>query len=121
MRLLDYKTGSSKPTKDKLREHPQLAAYQLAAVEGGLGPAYAGAEVAGAALVQLGKAARATQVDLQPQERLSESDNPRWAHELVAEAADGMASATFVATPGEHCRICALRSSCPAQPEGRGL
>ena len=34
MRIIDLKTGSSKPTKDEVRRHGQLGAYQLA-IEGG--------------------------------------------------------------------------------------
>ena len=41
---------------------------------------------------------------------------------LVLATGAGMAGATFVATPSDDvCRTCPVRSSCPAQPEGRAL
>jgi hypothetical protein len=40
---------------------------------------------------------------------------------LVAETADGMAGARFAATVGPWCDRCAVRSSCPIQPEGKTL
>ena len=54
LRIIDYKTGSSKPSDDDVAAHPQLAAYQAALDAGAFGPAVTSG---GAALVQLGKAA----------------------------------------------------------------
>jgi hypothetical protein len=50
---------------------------------------------------------------------LSVDDDPGWADALVADTAEGMAGSEFAATIGPMCTFCAVRSSCPVQPEGR--
>ncbi|NLG22092.1 MAG: ATP-dependent helicase [Actinomycetales bacterium] len=78
---------------------------------------------AGAALVQLGapgsNPGAGHRVDLQAP--LGEDPDPRWAHDLVARTAEGMAADRFPASPGEWCRVCPVKFSCPIQPEGRML
>jgi superfamily I DNA/RNA helicase/RecB family exonuclease len=117
LRVVDYKTGSSKPRPDELPAHPQLGVYQLAVERGAFGE---GEEPAGAALLQIGKAAGAT-FKVQPQAPLAESEDPGWAAQLVEATAEGMARGTFLAQVGDHCKLCAVRASCPAQPEGKVL
>ncbi len=119
LRVLDYKTGSNAPRKADLEQHPQLGAYQVA-VEHGAFPNH-GVESGGAALLQLGKAANKTSVTLQRQAPLGEADNPGWARDLVVGTAEGMAGAVFRARPGEHCRMCSVRSCCPATADGRAI
>jgi hypothetical protein len=76
---------------------------------------------AGAALVQLGKAAR-TGPALDAQAPLAQDEDPGWAHDLVAATAEGMGAATFLARPDEQrCQRCPVRRACPAQPEGADL
>ncbi|MTB73356.1 AAA family ATPase [Arsenicicoccus sp. MKL-02] len=116
LRVVDIKTGRSAPTQAELAEHAQLAAYQ-AAVEAGAFPAGTGS--AGAALLQLGGDRRAPRV--QPQAPVVDAADPGWARDLVESTAEGMAGASFPATPGDHCSYCPVRRSCPAQPEGRTL
>ncbi len=116
VRVLDLKTGSSKPKAEELDRHPQLGAYQVAVEHGAF--ADAGAESAGAALLQLGKAS-GVRTTMQQQEPLREDDDPGWAEELVRDTAEGMAAPTFLATVGDGCKRCPVRSSCPLQPEGR--
>ncbi|PRY62985.1 superfamily I DNA/RNA helicase [Knoellia remsis] len=122
VRVVDYKTGSSKPRNADVPRHGQLGAYQLAVTEGG----FADVEVpttasAGAALLHLGRAA-GQKTTMQVQPPLSEDPEPDWARRLVAETGEAMGGATFTATPSEdNCRVCPVRSSCPAQPEGRAL
>lgn len=119
VRVIDYKTGSSAPTAKDLSEHPQLGSYQVAIAEGGFGEH--GTEGAGAALVHLGKA-RTSKNAVQGQEPIDAADDPRHFHDLITDAADGMAAATFAAQPEEgRCRICPVRSSCPAHDEGGRL
>ena len=137
VRILDYKTGSSRPSSAELPRHAQLGAYQVALVEGGFdevlgaAPGSGGSAAAagsrsapgsgGAALVQLGKAAR-TGVTVDPQPPLEQDDDPRWAHTLIAETADGMAGSTFLARPEDRrCERCPVRRTCPAHPEGASL
>ena len=120
LRVLDYKTGSSKPKADEVATHPQLGTYQLAIEHGAF--TGDGTASAGAALLHLGKAAGTKPVPLsQAQPPLSEQDDPEWAARLVAATADGMGGAQFPATPGTWCTFCPVRTSCPAQPEGDTL
>ena len=121
LRVIDYKTGSasSKPREDDLPTHPQLGAYQLAVTGGAF--AEHGTASGGAALLQIGKGANKRDITLQEQRPLHTHDDPQWAERLVAETAAGMAGATFTATVGPWCDVCAVKASCPAQPEGKTL
>jgi superfamily I DNA/RNA helicase/RecB family exonuclease len=118
VRIVDLKTGASKPTADEVRRHGQLGAYQVAVTHGGL--AEHGHESAGAALLQLGRAAnRSTTLQVQPP--LADDPEPAWAEDLLAATADAMGGSTFAATPGDWCGACGLQASCPAREEGRRL
>ena len=118
LRVLDYKTGTSKPTTAQLPAHPQLGTYQLAVERGAF--AAEGTSSSGAVLLHLGKAAGPTKPEpaAQVQPPLTAQDDPDWAERLVAETADGMGGSRFAATPGTWCTFCPVRTSCPAQPEG---
>lgn len=112
--MLDYKTGSSVPTKAAMDQHLQLAVYQVAVEHGAF---EAGTDSAGAAILRLSKKAPRDNVPL-TQRPLAEQDDPGWAQDVVAQVADGMAGASVQAVAGEHCKFCPVRSSCPVQPEG---
>ena len=118
VRIIDLKTGSRKPTKADLARNGQLGVYQLAVEEGSF--AAHGSSAGGAALLQLGRAAGVAttlQVQVPPAQ---DPDDPGWAADLLDRTADGMAGATFLATPSrEVCGTCQVKDSCPAQPEGR--
>jgi RecB family exonuclease len=116
LRVVDLKTGSTKPSKGDLLRNAQLGAYQAAVEHGAF--AEHGAVSAGAALLQVGKAA-GVRTTLQEQQPLSGDDDPSWAQTLVTDTAEGMAGSQFVATIGPACTFCAVRSSCPVQPAGR--
>ena len=119
LRVIDYKTGSSKPKAEEIARHPQLGAYQLAVEQGGF--AELGSSCAGAALLHVGKAANQS-TTLQVQGPLRDDpDDPRWVETLVSETAEGMAGGSFHASIGEWCSQCGLKAACPAQPEGRVL
>ena len=118
LRVVDYKTGSSKPRAEELSRHPQLGAYQLGVERGAFGEL--GSRSAGAALLQVGKAAL-VKTTLQTQGPLGDDPEPQWAAELVTRTAEGMSGSTFKATVGDWCKLCQVRASCPAQPEGRVL
>jgi superfamily I DNA/RNA helicase/RecB family exonuclease len=118
VRVVDLKTGSSKPTRDEVRRHGQLGAYQLAVAEGAF--AEHGPGAAGAALLQLGKAANVG-TTVQAQVPLADDDEPGWARALLDDTAEAMSGAVFAATPGSHCGPCQLKTACPAQAEGRFL
>ena len=115
--VADLKTGRSAPARAELARHAQLGVYQLAVEAGGFEEFAAGARSGGAALVQLGT--KTKKVGVQQQPALSEDGDPGWAHQLVAQAAEGMAAAGFEAKGNAMCRMCAVRRSCPLQPEGR--
>lgn len=116
LRVVDLKTGSSKPTRGDLLRNAQLGAYQAAVEQGAF--AEHGTVSAGAALLQVGKAA-GVRTTLQQQAPLSADDDPGWARVLVTETAEGMAGSDFTATVGPVCTFCSVRSSCPVQPQGR--
>src|SRR5450631_1827205 len=116
LRVVDLKTGSSKPTRGDLLRNAQLGAYQAAVEQGAF--AEHGTVSAGAALLQVGKAA-GVRTTLQQQAPLSADDDPGWARVLVTETAEGLAGSDFTATIGPVCTFCSVRSSCPVQPEGR--
>ncbi|HEY5247459.1 MAG TPA: PD-(D/E)XK nuclease family protein, partial [Dermatophilaceae bacterium] len=116
LRVVDLKTGSGKPTRVELLRNAQLGAYQTA-VEHGAFAGY-GTVSAGAALLQVGKAA-GVKTTLQGQGPLSADEDPGWARAVVTDTAEGMAGSSFTATIGPVCTFCAVRSSCPVQPEGR--
>jgi superfamily I DNA/RNA helicase/RecB family exonuclease len=118
VRVVDLKTGASKPTRDEVARHGQLGVYQLAVDAGALHEH--GRESAGAALLQLGRAANRS-TTLQAQPPLAEDPEPDWAADLLAVTADGMGASTFTATPGDWCGACRLQASCPAREEGRRL
>ncbi|MEV2238533.1 PD-(D/E)XK nuclease family protein [Micromonospora sp. NPDC049891] len=114
--VIDLKTGKSTAvTEGEVAEHPQLGAYQ-AAVEAGAFAEF-GDEPGGAALVQLGTAAKDAREQAQP----PATDGPEagWATALVRRTADTMAAATFAAVANSKCRVCPVRSSCPVSGQGR--
>lgn len=115
LRVVDLKTGSSKPTAGELGQNPQLGAYQVAVEVGAFEPH--GHVSAGAALLQVGKAANKA-TTLQQQPALAAAADPQWAREMLDRAAEGMSASRFSATLSPSCRTCPVRTSCPLQPEG---
>ncbi|HEX2704513.1 MAG TPA: PD-(D/E)XK nuclease family protein, partial [Candidatus Lustribacter sp.] len=118
LRAIDYKTGSKHFNDAAVQEHPQLATYQVAIERGAFKEL--GSTSAGAALVQLGKAATRANPPLS-QRPLAGHDDPQWAERLVAGVAEGMGGGQFAATQGEWCKLCPVKGSCPAQPDGEGI
>lgn len=126
--IVDLKTGKSAPPDSEVSSHPQLAAYQVAALAGAFGesdrPSHDQPEgsrsVGGAALVHLGTSAKAPKVQDQP---ALHPDDP-WAHEMIEQAAGLMSAAEFEAVHdpkrsaygGGACR---LPEICPLCVEGR--
>lgn len=118
LRIIDLKTGSSKPTAEELARHQQLGAYQVALAHGGLDIE---GTPGGAALLQLGRAA-STRTPLQAQVALADDPDPAWAEQAMAVNAQAMAGSSFSASPrGGLCGTCQVASSCPARAEGRQL
>ena len=121
LRVIDLKTGASKPSGAEIASHGQLGAYQVAVESGGF--AELGRRSAGAALVQIGKGSGLTgrRAAVQTQPPLVESDDPGWARQLIASTAEGMGAASFTAVQGSWCKMCPTKGSCPVQPEGESL
>lgn len=119
VRVIDLKTGATKAAASEVLRHPQLGAYQVAVEAGAF--ADVGSVSGGAALLQIGKNAKKTEVDLQSQRALQHDDDPLWAKRLVTENAEVMAGTAFSASVGDHCTTCPVRTSCPAHAEGRPL
>ncbi|MEO3780660.1 ATP-dependent DNA helicase [Micromonospora sp. B11E3] len=114
--VVDLKTGrSTAVTEPEVAEHPQLGAYQ-AAVEAGAFTEF-GDESGGAALVQLGTAAKDAKEQSQP--AAGQGPEAGWATALVRRTADTMAAATFAAVANSKCRVCPVRTSCPVSGQGR--
>lgn len=112
--VVDLKTGKSAPNAADVETHSQLGVYQLAVELSGFPGA---TRSGGAALVQLGGDAAAHKE--QAQVPLEDSPEPGWAHDLVERVADGMSGAVFQARTSSTCRICPVKTSCPAQGDGR--
>ncbi len=117
LHIIDFKTGGSAPRKEQIVEHPQLVSYQLAVQAGAFLVQAPGAPAAGAALVQLGT--KTINHGVQRQAALAPDGG--MARELIARVAKGMSQANFPATINELCDHCPVRTSCPAQPEGRSI
>jgi superfamily I DNA/RNA helicase/RecB family exonuclease len=111
--VVDLKTGKSSPTKEKLRQDPQLAVYQLAAREGAF--PMASSTPGGAELVQLRDGLK-TGAKVQMQEPLADGDT--WADDLVTGVAQAIRTETFPARPSEGCKRCRFRTSCPSGDQG---
>ncbi|TDE97507.1 ATP-dependent helicase [Occultella glacieicola] len=116
VRIVDLKTGSTAISAADAARNPQLGSYQVAVEQGAFGDRD-GQRGAGAALLYVGTGAKSGAVT-RDQTPLREDPDPGWATEMLAGAAETMAGAGFVAQPGPLCRTCAVRTSCPAQPEG---
>jgi superfamily I DNA/RNA helicase/RecB family exonuclease len=115
--VADLKTGKSAASKDKAAENPQLGAYQLAVDQGAL-DLPEGTVSKGASLVYVGTETVSASVRNQPA-LISDPDGNSWARDTVEGAADTMAAARFAAKNNDLCEMCAVRRSCPLQPEGR--
>jgi superfamily I DNA/RNA helicase len=112
--IVDLKTGAT-VTKEAAKEHKQLAAYQLGVVAGGFANLPQDAQSDGAGLLFLKKTTGKNET----------VDQPPIIKEVVAQeiaqAAEGMAAATFRAVINKKCGVCSIRSLCPLQSEGRSV
>ena len=113
----DLKTGATPPSTEKTKSNAQLGAYQLALDSGAFPDVPGPVESGGAALVYVATGAKGPALRVQP--ALADSPDPQWAAELVTNAAQTMAQASFEAHSNPTCLNCPVRRSCPLQPEGR--
>lgn len=113
---VDVKTSAQAITGVAAAAHPQLALYQLAVREGSVAAAADRAPGGGLLLYLGGRAGR------MPTERTQDPLTAAGAEALsgrVLEAGRATVGPTYTARVGSWCTYCAVRSSCPAQAEGR--
>jgi RecB family exonuclease len=120
--IVDVKTGRTPVSKDDALVHPQLAVYQLAAALGAFRDALAGprsTEPGGARLLYLGGGRAGTVIE-RVQPGLAGEQLAFWRTEVLANAA-AVNGAIFEARQNSGCERCGVRTSCPANDEGRGV
>ncbi|MFV0407853.1 MAG: ATP-dependent helicase [Propioniciclava sp.] len=126
LRIIDFKTSRTMPTRAVAAAHPQLGVYQLAVHAGGFEEHAPGSRTsAGAQLVFLrhddgnGWPKVLRQPSLMDQPHLAEEatggDHPTWVHERISQARAILSAGQFDARPSADCRWCPVRSSCPAR------
>lgn len=122
LRVVDLKTGRTPKTKAAAAEDLQLGAYQAAVRAGALDEQLgegAGEHLTGAELVYLGTGGRSAAV--RPQAAPEQTEDPDWFAGVTAEVARAVSGDAVLARINPHCSRCAVRASCPLQPEGADL
>jgi CRISPR/Cas system-associated exonuclease Cas4 (RecB family) len=122
LRVVDLKTGRTAKSAAKAEEDLQLAAYQAAVREGALAERLgedAPERLNGAQLVYVGTGGKRAAV--RTQTALTRAEHPEWFDELVRDVAREVSGRHVTARRNAHCDHCAVRSSCPLQPEGEQL
>lgn len=110
--VIDLKTAKTAVSKDDAREHPQLAAYQLAlnvTEKQGAG---------GARLVYVAHPNRKTGASERIQVPLDQDAVRRWL-EVVQAAAEASVGPGYLARENADCGRCPAKPCCPLHPEGR--
>ena len=122
LRVVDLKSGRAAKTAAKAEEDLQLAAYQAAVREGALAEVLgedAPERLNGAQLVYVGTGGKKAAV--RTQTALPRAEDPGWFDDLVQQVSRDVAGDQVTARVNAHCTHCAVRSSCPLQPEGEQL
>ncbi|MGO1481853.1 MAG: RecB family exonuclease, partial [Brachybacterium sp.] len=122
LRVVDLKSGRAAKTAAKAEEDLQLAAYQAAVREGALAEVLgedAPERLNGAQLVYVGTGGKKAAV--RTQTALPRAEDPGWFDDLVQQVSREVAGDQVTARVNAHCTHCAVRSSCPLQPEGEQL
>lgn len=128
LRIVDFKTGASKPQDRSLTGMIQLGVYQLVAQLGAFDDLAPGIRaVAPPVLVLLRHGAAEPlcyqQASLDENPALPEEEmeiGPTWVHDRIAQAVRILESGTFDATECDACRYCAFAASCPAKVTAKG-
>ncbi|WP_200172816.1 ATP-dependent helicase [Tomitella cavernea] len=114
--VVDVKTARNPVTKNEAADHAQLAAYQVAlaagAVDGERG------EPGGGRLVFVAKSDKDGVAVERAQAPLDGAGVEQWRN-VIHEAAETTRGPGFTAQVNDTCRHCAVKTSCPAQPDGR--
>lgn len=122
LRVVDLKTGRAAKSAAKAEEDLQLAAYQAAVREGALAEQLgedAPERLNGAQLLYVGTGGRKAAV--RTQTALDRAEDPAWFDDLVQQVSREVSGTAVTARVNAHCTRCAVRSSCPLQPEGDQL
>lgn len=122
LRVVDLKSGRAAKSAAKAEEDLQLAAYQAAVREGALNDVLgedAPARLNGAQLVYVGTGGKKAAV--RTQTALPRNEDPAWFDDLVHQVSRDVSGDQVTARVNAHCTHCAVRSSCPLQPEGDQL
>jgi RecB family exonuclease len=115
LHVVDLKTGATAVSGKEALEHKQLAAYQLAIMEGGFERVTTLTQSGGAELLFVG----GDRVDAATRSQPT-VDRDAIAAE-IEKAAEGMGAATFTATLNKNCRTCSVKVICPLQANGRNV
>ena len=115
LHVVDLKTGATAISAAETLEHKQLAAYQLAVMEGGFAAVTDIKKSGGAELLFVAgdraDAAHRSQPTV---------DRDAVAAEIES-AAEGMSANQFTATLNKNCRTCSVKLICPLQANGRSV
>ncbi|MFM9377356.1 ATP-dependent helicase [Gordonia sp. VNK21] len=117
--VVDVKTGKTVITAADAQEHPQLAAYQLALLLGGVEGVPAGT-AGGGRLVYVAQPNQKTGAAQRSQDPLTPEQVDEWIG-VVRSAARAGIGPRFTATVNPGCTHCALQTSCPAQLRGKAV
>lgn len=122
LRVVDLKSGRAAKSAAKAEQDLQLAAYQAAVREGALNEELgedAPERLTGAQLVYVGTGGKKAAV--RTQTALPRAEDPAWFDDLVQQVSRDVSGDQVTARVNTHCTHCAVRSSCPLQPEGDQL
>ena len=115
LHVVDLKTGATAISPADALEHKQLAAYQLAVMEGGFAAVSDIKESGGAQLLFVAGDRADAALRTQPT-----VDRNAVAAEIES-AAEGMSANQFTATLNKNCRTCSVKLICPLQANGRSV
>ncbi|CAM2789956.1 ATP-dependent DNA helicase [Skermania piniformis] len=117
--IVDVKTGKTPISKQLAQDHPQLAAYQVAAAEGGISGERPG-EPGGGRLVYVAKSHNKDGATQRFQAPLDAEALDRW-RDTIHRAAAATRGPDYLAIRNDTCRHCPVAGSCPAQDAGRSV
>ena len=115
LHVVDLKTGATAISPADALEHKQLAAYQLAVMEGGFAAVSDIKESGGAQLLFVAGDRADAALRTQP------TVDRKAVAAQIESAADGMSANQFTATLNKNCRTCSVKLICPLQANGRSV
>ncbi len=115
LHVVDLKTGATAVSIKEGMEHKQLAAYQLAVMEGGFAAVTDVTTSGGAELLFVGGDRKEAALRSQP------TVDRDVIVAQIESAAEGMSSNEFNAILNKNCRTCSVKLICPLQSNGRSV